>query len=346
MLEIILFGIAFAATAAGIAVFRRYGTSGRLLDVPNERSSHAAPKLRGAGIVIVGVCLILYLATTRAVAADVAWSYVTGALIVAGVSWVDDVRSLPASIRFAAHAAAAIILIAGCGPSPSLYVPIYGSTIDLGLLAPALTFLWIVWMINAYNFMDGIDGIAGAQAVVAGLGWAALGAVFGQPVLYLFGGILVFSSLGFLIHNWDPAAVFMGDVGSAFLGYTFASMPLLVSSGGTVHEGWLLPASICFLWLFIADTAFTFVRRVFKKEKFWTAHRQHFYQRLVISGSSHSTVTLIYTGLALFAAASLIAAFIARGFWEILLLISLVLPAAVILGYRVEKKFDLKDTEC
>jgi UDP-N-acetylmuramyl pentapeptide phosphotransferase/UDP-N-acetylglucosamine-1-phosphate transferase len=313
MLEIISFGTALAATIAGVAVFRRHGKVFATYDVPNERSSHTSPTLRGGGLIIVAVCLLLYIAAWMAGAGTIHWAFISGAVIVAAVSWIDDTVSLPAWVRFVAHSAAAVILIVGSGAVTGLYVPGYGAVMTGPVISQAITFLWIVWLINAYNFMDGIDGIAGAQGVVAGIGWAALGAWTGDAMIYIFAGVVAFSSLGFLVHNWSPARVFMGDVGSAFLGYTFAAMPLIADKREAGKSAWVFTAAISFVWLFIFDTLFTFVRRLLKKEKVWLAHRQHLYQRMVISGCRHSSVALVYAVSALLVVAAYLAAFVFGG---------------------------------
>lgn len=298
MLEIIFFGIALIAAIVGIAAFRRYGTALGTLDIPNERSSHTKPTLRGGGLVIVVVSLMLYVSLEPLGVGNTNWAFVAGAVIVAAVSWLDDAFDLPAWVRLIVHSGAAAIVVAGSGPLSGWYIPGHGVVSMLPWLSHIVTFLWIVWMINAYNFMDGIDGIAGGQAVAAGLAWAAMGLWLGDPALYIFAGVIAFSSLGFLFHNWSPANVFMGDVGSAFLGFTFAAMPLIAETDSS-RRPLLFTAAVGFLWLFVFDTVFTFIRRLLRKEKVWRAHRQHIYQRLVISGWSHSSVSLIYSGLAL-----------------------------------------------
>ena len=142
--------------------------------------------------------------------------------------------------------------------------------------------------------MDGIDGIAGGQAVVAGLGWAALGWLSDQPLVGILGILLAASSLGFLGHNWPPARIFMGDVGSAFLGFTFAVLAVAAAQ----RDARLALAGVLLVWPFIFDACFTFLRRLRNGENVFAAHRSHLYQRLVIAGYSHRTVTLLYIGLA------------------------------------------------
>lgn len=345
MLEIIFFGTALIATIAGIALFRRHGLAVGTLDVPNERSSHTLPTLRGGGLVIVLVCLSLYFAVSFTGAGEINWSFVFGAVIVAAVSWIDDKYSLPAWVKFIAHSASAAVLIAGSSPLTGIFVPAIGQLVLHELILQVFAFFWVVWMINAYNFMDGIDGIAGAQGVVAGIGWAAVSLWTGDGGTYLLAGVIVFACLGFLFHNWSPAHVFMGDVGSAFLGYTFAALPLIAQKTGD-ESRWLLTAAASFVWLFVFDTVFTFVRRVLKGEKVWIAHRQHLYQTLVILGWGHGAVSAMYAGLTLLLVAAFLAAFTLGGIAEPLLLLTYIaLPAAVIfLVFR--KKVDVKDRKC
>lgn len=280
----------------GVGGLRRWAVSRQVLDIPNERSSHTRPTPRGGGLVIVilstgGFILVWLLHPAISPAALVA--YLVSAWLIAGVSWVDDLRSLPNRVRFAAHSLGAILAILAFGYWRVVSLPLVGS-LDLGVLGLFITFIWIAGLTNAYNFMDGIDGIAGGQAVVAGLGWAFLGWSNNQPLIVALGVLLAAASLGFLGHNWPPARIFMGDVGSAFLGYTFAVLPVIAVQ----HNPRLAVAGVLLVWPFVFDSIFTFLRRLRNRENVFTAHRSHLYQRLVIVGYSHWAVTLLYIGLA------------------------------------------------
>jgi UDP-N-acetylmuramyl pentapeptide phosphotransferase/UDP-N-acetylglucosamine-1-phosphate transferase len=145
--------------------------------------------------------------------------------------------------------------------------------------------------------MDGVDGIAGAQALVVGLGWAMLGWLGHQPHVSVMGMLLAGASLGFLIHNWPPARIFMGDVGSAFLGYTFAVLPLMAAHAPQADSRLAMVGALL-LWPFVFDSGFTFIRRALRGENVFAAHRTHLYQRLVIAGHSHLFATALYAGLA------------------------------------------------
>jgi UDP-N-acetylmuramyl pentapeptide phosphotransferase/UDP-N-acetylglucosamine-1-phosphate transferase len=193
-----------------------------------------------------------------------------------------------------AHSFAAVLAIFGFGFWESVYVPFAGE-VFLGSSGILITFFWIVFLINAYNFMDGIDGIAGAQAVTAGIGWLFVGLFLNAHGVAFYGVIIALSNLAFLRYNWQPAKIFMGDVGSAFLGYTFAVMPLLAAREIPPEERKLLPLMAVILVLaFVFDSLWTLIKRLIRFEKVWEAHREHIYQKLVIAGFSHSKVTILY----------------------------------------------------
>lgn len=283
--------------ALGVAGLRRWAERRRVLDVPNERSMHAAPTPRGGGLVIVAILVIglplLWWRDAGKVSLFQLVGLTAGLLIVAAVSFRDDLRPVTVRTRFAAHALAAALAVAVTGGWRLVDLPFLGR-LDLGPWGALLAFLWIVGLTNAYNFMDGIDGIAGVQAVVAGLGWATLGALAGQPLLASLGALIAGTSLGFLVHNWPPARIFMGDVGSASLGYLFSVMAVVAwaKTPAFAFPGVLL------VWPFVADASFTFLRRLVRGENVTQAHRSHLYQRLVLGGASPAGVALLYGALA------------------------------------------------
>jgi Fuc2NAc and GlcNAc transferase len=282
-----------------------------LLDVPNDRSSHvvATPRIGGVALVasVLGGLALLH-AAGRGVGHE-ARIAVGAAVTIAGLGLLDDLYRLPALTRLLVQAAVATFVVSVLGPAR-----VAGFTDGLG--ASCLTVFWIVGLTNAYNFMDGIDGIAGAQAVVAGLGWTAVALMAGSPEIAALGLVLAAASGGFLLHNWHPAKVFMGDAGSGFLGFLFASLPLLARSGGASFF-W---CALLLMWPFVFDTTFTVLRRARRSENLLSAHRSHIYQRLVLTGRSHTCVTLLYAGLALLGTGAAAAA--ARGISAGLLLVS------------------------
>jgi UDP-N-acetylmuramyl pentapeptide phosphotransferase/UDP-N-acetylglucosamine-1-phosphate transferase len=181
----------------------------------------------------------------------------------------------------------------------SVTIPLFG-VLHLGVVGIVITFFWIVGLTNAYNFMDGIDGIAGGVALSAGLGWTWLSSAsghWGNSFVFWIALSVSAASLGFLGHNWPPARIFMGDVASTFLGYSFAVLPLLSADKG----GDALMLGTLLMWTFIMDAGVTFIRRALKREKIFSAHRTHLYQRLVIGGYSHAAVSSLFILLTLLA---------------------------------------------
>lgn len=214
-------------------------------------------------------------------------------LLMAAVGLADDVRHLPAVARLIAHVCAAALVVFGIGAWRTLEWP--GLLhLELGWAAVPFTIVVVAGLTNAYNFMDGIDGIAGLQGVVAGAGWAAVGYMLPDPLLLVSGAAIAASSLGFLFFNWQPASVFMGDVGSSFLGFLLAALAVYAASRSPAAA----TAGLLFVWPFVFDTTFTVLRRARRRENLLAAHRSHLYQRLALKGMSHRAASLIYGTLA------------------------------------------------
>jgi len=283
----------FAVSCLLTGLTRRYALWKGMMDVPNARSSHTIPTPRGGGLAIAAVTLAgtVVLSVMGLIPARFAAALGGGGLLIAAVGWIDDRQGLSALVRAAIHALAAVWALAWLGGLPGLD---YGSgRLHLGLLGYPLALVALVWMINLYNFMDGIDGLAGAQAVMAA----------GAAGILLFAGghsgaagvawVITAASAGFLVWNWEPAKIFMGDVGSGLLGYAFGVLALHTENTGA------LPALIWILLLavFIVDTTATLIRRIRRGEKWYEAHRTHAFQRAVQAGFSHAQVSLSVVGL-------------------------------------------------
>lgn len=301
LLAVIVLFTSFAVAWLLIGALRHWMHQ-RVLDVPNERSSHIVPTPRGAGIGIVlasllgGVCL--YWLDTDVHGVLEPWriaGYMVAALAIALISWRDDIRPLSSRVRFVVHLAAAGGAILAFGWVTEL--TLFGYRLPLGWLGLPLTILWIVGLTNIYNFMDGIDGLAGVQALLAGLGWAFLGWQVNNLFVLGISACLFGSALAFLTFNWSPAKIFMGDVGSAFLGYIFATMPLLMHHITPKPGGAWLLIGFALLAIFCWDSTLTICQRLLRRENIFQPHRSHLYQRLVRAGQSHSYVTLLYGGL-------------------------------------------------
>jgi UDP-N-acetylmuramyl pentapeptide phosphotransferase/UDP-N-acetylglucosamine-1-phosphate transferase len=294
--QFLIFILLTILSYSGVYLIRRYAERRQIIDHPNERSSHVMPTPRGGGLAIV----VLVLGAGVSSAVEAGWSrslmYLICGLVIAFLGWRDDVSSLSMRVRFAVQALVAAVSIYGLGYFKSVTIPLFGE-LQLGVVGVVITFLWIIGLTNAYNFMDGIDGIAGGVAFAGGLGWMMLASNMQNAFVFWIAIAIAASSLGFLGHNWSPAKIFMGDVASTFLGYTFAALPLLSSdkSGDALMLGTLL------MWTFILDTSVTFIQRLLRREKVFSAHRSHLYQRLVIGGYSHASVSTLYIFLTLLA---------------------------------------------
>ena len=297
-------GLAVAALAgalAMVAVVRHWAVHHGFLDIPSPRSSHLTPTPRGGGIGIViatAASWWAYVVVSAPARVERLGWLLLAALLVAIVSFTDDLRSLPYQVRLAVHGAAGLVVLAVLPGWEAMTLPLVG-TVHPGWFGAALALLWVVGLTNAYNFMDGIDGLAGGQGVLAGLGWFAAGWVTHTPAVAALGLVLAASCAGFLWYNWAPARIFMGDVGSAFLGFCFASLPLLHThltvARGDGPIGFLVGALL--LWPFLFDTVYTVIRRAIRGERLVAPHRSHLYQRLVVAGASHAQVTLEYLTL-------------------------------------------------
>jgi len=299
---LLIIGLAVAAGAfvlsyLCVAGLRRWAAV-RMLDIPNARSSHTRPTPRGGGLgIVIGVLIGAWsLFATRIISMplrEIA-AISLGAGIVALIGWLDDIRRLPYRIRLVVQAISSAIILVAIGYYHTITVPFVG---DIHLYSIGIPFalIWIMGLTNAYNFMDGIDGIAAGQGLIAGLGWAIIGFASNEMFVGLIGMLLAATSLGFLFHNWPPARIFMGDVGSAFIGFILAAIPILAAQ----RDPHCMVAGFLMVWPFVFDTSFTLARRMIRKENIFEAHRSHIYQRLVIAGYSHRFVTLIYMGLAL-----------------------------------------------
>lgn len=307
-----LIGILFASTALLtlmiVGAVRRWTERHQIYDHPTERSSHTDPTPRMGGLGIVGALLFDAVALSFAGPLSKAGLVVLGAaLLIAAVSLVDDVRPLSVMVRLPTHVCAALIVVAMVGYWQTINLG--NATIKLGIVGLPLTCLWLVGLTNVYNFMDGVDGIAGTQGVSAGLGWMILGVVADLPLIWIPGGLIAAASAGFLVENWPPARIFMGDTGSAFLGFVLAALPLLAPAASPR----LLGPAVFFLWPFLFDGTFTILRRLLRRENVFEAHRSHLYQRLLVTGRNHLQVTVLYAGLDIVGIAFGILAFVRPG---------------------------------
>lgn len=282
---VMLVMLAFVATWLLTALVRRYALA-RLLDLPTARSSHAVPTPRGGGI---GFVLVISAASPLLSAAGMLpWS-TTVALAAAGlvaiIGFVDDHRPVSASWRLLVHGIAAAWGLYWLGGLPPIG---WGeTTIDLGLPGQLLAWIGLIWLLNLYNFMDGIDALAGAQAVTVLAGMALIVILIGPapPALPLL--IAAAAVAGFLLWNLPPARIFMGDVGSGFLGLLLG---LFVIAAIEQHPQIVWSWAIM-LACFVSDATVTLLRRLMRREAVHQPHRSHAYQRAARRWASHGRVS-------------------------------------------------------
>lgn len=273
----------------------------RLLDIPNERSSHTAPTPRGGGLAIAFTALggIVIAALLHWIEWNLAIALVGGGALMATVGWVDDHRSLSALTRFAVQFFCAGWAMYWLGGLPSLSLG--SASLHLGSVGIALGVIGIVWAINLYNFVDGIDGLAAGEAITTGVIGGLILLAMGQTGLATVSLLIAAASAGFLPLNWAPARLFMGDVGSGMLGYLFAVLAIASENSGAVP----LLLWVLLLGAFVFDATVTLCRRIAHGERWYHAHHSHAYQRMVQAGRSHaqvsSTILLINLVLAILA---------------------------------------------
>ncbi|HEY7889916.1 MAG TPA: glycosyltransferase family 4 protein [Steroidobacteraceae bacterium] len=291
---------AIAAAALGVSFLltlgiRRAARGLGLIDIPNERSSHAVPTPTGGGLAIVvsATAALGLLAAVGLVPARLFLVLGPGGAAVAAVGFIDDRKTLSARIRLFIHFAAAAWAVAWIGP-----VDLFGTAGEasgLQWLNYAVSTVGIAWFLNMFNFMDGIDAIAASEAVFLCVGTSLL-ALYSAGVSYIAASVVVIgaTSAGFLMWNWPPAKIFMGDVGSGYVGFALAVLGL--ASGA--HSGSALCACLILAGVFVVDATFTLLRRFVRGERVTEPHRTHAFQLLAQRvGHRKATMTVALVNL-------------------------------------------------
>jgi len=263
----------FALSLVLTYTIKKYAKQKSIIDIPNERSSHSIPTPRGGGLAIVITFFIGLFFFRDAIENQLLYALLSSFPIVI-ISLVDDIISLSSKIRFLVHALSALLALYFLGGVDSIDFTLFELH---GWWLNIVAFISIIWITNLYNFLDGIDGYAGSEGVLV---------AFGAYLLLesVVGSLLVVAIFGFLLFNWHRASIFMGDVGSATLGFIFAILAFSDTSGGVIYF-WLIALS-----LFWFDATITLIRRYRNGEKITQAHRKHAYQRLTQNGWSHAKV--------------------------------------------------------
>ena len=300
-LALVLFLAATAVSYLLTVLIRGYAVRNAILYTPNDRSSHTNPTPRGGGLAIVATLIAsttaLYLLHKLSRETGLA---LLGAVPIAYIGWLDDRRGVAPKARASVHILSALWALFWIGGMPTLMVA--GTVMTIGhVVGGLLAVVGIVWATNLYNFMDGIDGIAGSEALTISLTGALLLWLAGAYGLSALALATAGAALGFLVWNWSPARIFMGDVGSGALGFWFAVLALAAERSMVVPSTlWGLIAGV-----FVVDATVTLVRRALRCERVHVAHRSHAYQRMVSADWTHKQVStaviLINMALGLFA---------------------------------------------
>ena len=281
-MDITIILLSFVAALVLTFLVRKNLLRRNLLDHPNERSSHTQPVPRGGGWALLLV-LIPGIIITGVLQHDIPRhaGLLTGIILLGIISWLDDKGGVSARVRLSLH-----LLAATLGTlSFSQHAVLFGGFLPLHLDRAIMIIGW-AWFINLYNFMDGIDGITGVETISIATGTCLLMTAIGtnDPFLATLTLLLTGSCLGFLVFNWHPAKIFLGDVGSVPLGYLIGFGLITLAVNGHLVSALILPL------YYLADSGITITKRALRGEKFWEAHRQHFYQRAAKGLGRHDRV--------------------------------------------------------
>ncbi|MBE20329.1 MAG: glycosyl transferase [Gammaproteobacteria bacterium] len=271
-------------------LLKEYLLSKKLLVKPDLRSSHKDPKPQGGGLaVILSLCISLtFFLFSNLIEKEEFLFFLIPGLIVAFVSFIDDFSEVRPLIRIVVHFFCALLGLFLVGGFNS--IDLFGTNIDLGLWGYLIGSIYIVWFINLYNFMDGIDGLASIQAIFVFLVFSVFAYFILSDLSLTFILISISASVfGFLFFNFPKSVIFLGDVGSSFLGILIALISIKTSQiNPELFWSWLI-----LLGIFLVDSTYTLVIRVLRKEKFYLPHSLHAYQKLSRLFDSHSKTTLV-----------------------------------------------------
>ena len=280
--------VSLVGSAVITGLVRVYALRVNLLDIPNQRSSHesSTPRGGGLGIVLVFLAAVGTLWFLGSLEQNHAIAFLLGGGLVAGISFVDDHGHVSAKWRFLVQIMAAAQAMYFLGGIPEVQI---GNTVfNPGALGYVLTVTCLVWFTNAFNFMDGIDGIAATEAICIAGGALILTSIDGGASVLILLATLTMACLGFLVWNWPPAKIFMGDVGSGFVGFVLAVLAIISGNLGVLPIWcWLILAGV-----FVVDATITLVTRMVNGEEWYAAHNSHAYQKASRRLKGHRPVTL------------------------------------------------------
>ena len=270
---------------------RRYAIESGMQDAPNERSSHLVATPRGGGLALVIAFLsgVLIASYFQMINTDLSYALTGAGLLVAGIGFMDDHGHIHPVLRLVVHIAGAIWAI--------YWLDIDKIFTGYGIdaykwLGFVFILFFMVWYLNLFNFMDGIDGIAASETLFLCAAGGVYSLLMGDQGVALLLALLAAATLGFLYWNWPPAKIFMGDVGSGFLGLILVIL-IFSSIMKNINGTW---AWLILIALFMVDATATLIRRILHKERWYSAHRTHAYQWLARRWG-HLRTTLFYSGI-------------------------------------------------
>ena len=266
-------------------------------DIPNERSSHQNPTPRGGGVAVVAAFVfgLLALLIRGDIASESFYAIVLPGVLVAAIGYLDDLgRVTAARLRLIGHFVAAVIAVYILDGLPPM--PVFAETLDIGLVGNIIAVLFLVWMLNLFNFMDGIDSITGVEALTSCLILTIFLINKSETELWQVPALMCAAVIGFLYFNWPPARIFLGDIGSGFIGFTIGTISLVIARSQPLIT-W---AVIVLLGVFIVDATVTLIRRLIDKQRISTAHRSHAFQHLANSADRHLKVSLSIAAVNIF----------------------------------------------
>ncbi|MDE2029715.1 MAG: glycosyltransferase family 4 protein [Alphaproteobacteria bacterium] len=287
--SIFIFISSFALALGLTSLVKRILLEHTVLDVPNNRSSHKIPLPRGGGLALLAIIIPTLIGAAFVIDDNMRHAWLIAAVfLLAIVSWLDDCGHVSIRVRLGTHIIAAFLGSLSFTPQEMLW----GGAIPFWLDRASMILGW-VWFVNLYNFMDGIDGITGTETITITTGvylvmlLTGVNDQFAESTTLILAGVC----LGFLFHNWHPAKIFLGDVGSIPLGYLsgFCLLSLAVTrqgGGGNLASAIILPL------YYLADSGITIAKRALHHEKIWQAHREHFYQRAALAAGRHDQVVI------------------------------------------------------
>jgi UDP-N-acetylmuramyl pentapeptide phosphotransferase/UDP-N-acetylglucosamine-1-phosphate transferase len=262
-----------------VGLYVRALSASNRFDQPNQRSMHTVAIPSGAGVAVVATVVIVLLASQGSAPERIHVLLLVAFAVLAALSWVDDHHRLTPGVRLAAHALAVAVLLGVLAPDQRVVpaLPLFAERFAMGIA-------WL-WFINLFNFMDGIDGLAGSETMAIAMGYYLVAAAAGPDTpLAQLALVTAGACAGYLVWNWHPAKVFMGDAGSIPLGFLLGWLMIDLAFGGHWAAALILPL------YFGADATLTLCKRLQRGEKPWQPHREHVYQRAVLGGATPPAV--------------------------------------------------------